>query len=120
MCVSPDCGSWLVRASICNTGYRESDCGRPQLTVIIIIVLTLIRNADCLALRIIFLVPKVISCFVKVISRSVKIPSSYVEVVRVVAKMVAVLLRVIEKRRGSTCCLWCFLFVDMDGVIGCL
>lgn len=64
--------------------------------------------------------PKVISCFVKVISRSVKIPSSYVEVVRVVAKMVAVLLRVIEKRRGSTCCLWCFLFVDMDGVIGCL
>ncbi|WP_158215107.1 hypothetical protein [Prevotella sp. P5-108] len=49
-----------------------------------------------------------------------KIPSSYVEVVRVVAKMVAVVLRVVETRRGSTCCLGCFLFVDMDGVNGCL
>lgn len=63
---------------------------------------------------------KVISGVVKFISRSVKIPSSYVEVVRMVAEVVGVVLRVIEKRRGSTCCLWCFLFVDMDGVNGCL
>ena len=63
---------------------------------------------------------KVISGVVKVISRSVKIPSSYVEVVRVVAKLVAVVLRVVETRRGSTCCFGCFLFVDMDGMNGCL
>ena len=84
-CVSPDCGLWLVRASICNTDYRESGCGLPQLTVIIIIVLTLIRNADCPALRIFFFVPKVISCFVKVISSLVKVISSLAEMVRVVA-----------------------------------
>lgn len=60
-----------------------------------------------------FFVPKVISCFVKVIS-------SLAEMVRMVAEVVGVVLRVIEKRRGSTCCLGCFLFVDMDGVIGCL
>ena len=84
-CVSPDSGSWLERASICNTGYRESGCGLPQLTVIIIIVLTLIRNADCPALRIFFFVPKVISCFVKVISSLVKVISSLAEMVRVVA-----------------------------------
>lgn len=63
---------------------------------------------------------KVISGVVKVISRSVKIPSSNVAVVRVVAKMVAVVLRVVETRRGSTCSLGCFLFVDMDGMNGCL
>lgn len=63
---------------------------------------------------------KVIPGAVKVISRSVKIPSSYVEVVRVVAKMEAVVLRVVETRRGSTCSHGCFLFVDMDGVNGCL
>ena len=40
--------------------------------------------------------------------------------VRVVAMMVAVVLRVVETRRGSTCCLGCFLFVDMDGVNRCL
>lgn len=63
---------------------------------------------------------KVISGVVKVISRSVKIPSNYVEVVRVVVEMVAVVLRVVETRRGSICSLGCFLFVDMDGVNGCL
>lgn len=67
-----------------------------------------------------FFVPKVISCFVKVISSLVKVISSLAEMVRMVAKMVAVVLRVVETRRGSTCCLWCFLFVDMDGVNGCL
>ena len=32
----------------------------------------------------------------------------------------AVVLRVVETRRGSTCSHGCFLFVDMDGVNGCL
>ena len=64
--------------------------------------------------------PKVISSFVKVISSLVKVISSLAEMVRVVAMMVAVVLRVVETRRGSTCSHGCFLFVDMDGVIGCL
>lgn len=76
-------------------------------------VLTLIRNVDCPALRIFFFVPKVISSFVKVIS-------SLAEMVRMVAEVVGVVLRVIEKRRGSTCSHGCFLFIDMDGVNGCL
>ena len=40
--------------------------------------------------------------------------------VRMVAEVVAVVLQVVETRRGSTCSHGCFLFVDMDGVIGCL
>lgn len=67
-----------------------------------------------------FFVPKVISSFVKVISSLVKVISSLAEMVRMVAEVVGGVLRVIEKRRGSTCSHGCFLFVDMDGVIGCL